>query len=144
MAHHFTVERRQRTNFASSCVVLPTPKTTKSGSRRHDSGRFWLNLGRLRLKVWRMHAHSWRSLPYFLAYFLAGAILLASGLAAAVAQNNVDLALVLAVDTSGSVDAVRFDLQKRGYVPAFRHAHAPHAIRSSPSQAIAGTMLHCT
>src|SRR5260370_12364903 len=99
MAHHFTVERRQRTNFASSCVVLPTPKTTKSGSRRHDSGRFWLNLGRLRLKVWRMHAHSWRSLPYFLAYFLAGALLLSSDLAAAVAHKNVYLHLLLHANT---------------------------------------------
>src|ERR1700736_6880265 len=140
MAHHFTVERRQRTNFASSCVVLPTPKTTKSGSRRHDSVRFWLNLGRIRLKVWRMHAHSWRSLPYF----LAGAILLASGLAGAVAPNNVDLALVLAVDTSGSVDAVRFDLQKRGYVAAFQHARVLQAIRSGANQAIAVTMLQWT
>jgi hypothetical protein len=87
-----------------------------------------------------MHAHSWRSLPYF----LAGAILLASGLAGAVAQNNVDLALVLAVDTSGSVDAVRFDLQKRGYVAAFRHARVLQAIRSGANGAIAVTMLQWT
>ena len=140
MAHHFTLECRQRTNFASSCVVLPTPKTTKSGSRKHDSDRFWLNLGRLRLKVRRMHARSWRSL----AYSLTGAMLLVSGVASAIAQNSVDLALVLAVDASGSVDAVRFDLQKRGYVAAFRHARVLQAIRSGAHQAIAVTMLQWT
>jgi hypothetical protein len=87
-----------------------------------------------------MHARS-RGL---LGYFLAGAMLLASGGAPAVAQNSVDLALVLAVDTSGSVDAVRFDLQKRGYVAAFRHAHVLQAIRSGAHQAIAVTMLQWT
>ena len=44
---------------------------------------------------------------------------------AATAQRGtagaVDLALVLAVDASGSVDRVRFELQKQGYVAAFRH-----------------------
>jgi hypothetical protein len=79
-----------------------------------------------------------------LVYCLASAILLACGWAPAAAQKNVDLALVLAVDTSGSVDAVRFDLQKRGYVAAFRHAHVLQAIRSGASQAIAVTMLQWT
>lgn len=34
----------------------------------------------------------------------------------------VDLALVLAVDASGSVNQTRFDLQKHGYAQAFRAA----------------------
>ena len=40
----------------------------------------------------------------------------------------VDLALVLAVDASGSVDQVRFELQKQGYVAAFRHPRVMAAI----------------
>ena len=71
-------------------------------------------------------------------------MLLALGAAPALAQNSVDLELVLAVDTSGSVDAVRFDLQKRGYVAAFRHAQVLQAIRSGPNQAIAVTMMQWT
>jgi hypothetical protein len=67
-----------------------------------------------------------------------------SGVAPVLAQNNIDLQLVLAVDTSGSVDAVRFDLQKRGYVAAFRHAQVLQAIRSGANQAIAVTMLQWT
>ncbi len=41
----------------------------------------------------------------------------------------VDLALVLAVDASGSVDQARFELQKQGYVAAFRH---PRVIARDP------------
>jgi hypothetical protein len=60
------------------------------------------------------------------------------------AQPAVDLQLVLAVDASGSVDEVRFELQKRGYVAAFRHARVLQAIRSGPNQAIAVTMMQWT
>jgi hypothetical protein len=60
------------------------------------------------------------------------------------AQTQVDLQLVLAVDASGSVDQVRFELQKRGYVAAFRHAQVLQAIRSGPNQAIAVSMLQWT
>jgi hypothetical protein len=62
----------------------------------------------------------------------------------AAAQTAVDLQLVLAVDASGSVDQVRFDLQKRGYVAAFRHPRVLQAIRSGASQAIAVTMTQWT
>src|SRR5919198_1328569 len=55
---------------------------------------------------------------------------------AAVAQTAVDLQLVLAVDASGSVDQIRFELQKRGYVAAFRHPRVLQAVRSGPSRAI--------
>jgi hypothetical protein len=62
----------------------------------------------------------------------------------AAAQTQVDLQLVLAVDASGSVDQVRFELQKRGYVAAFRHARVLQAIRSGPNQSIAATMMQWT
>jgi hypothetical protein len=56
------------------------------------------------------------------------------------ASSNADLALVLAVDTSGSVDARRFELQKQGYVAAFRNARVQSAITSGKAGAIAVTM----
>jgi hypothetical protein len=62
----------------------------------------------------------------------------------AAAQTPVDLQLVLAVDTSGSVDQYRFELQKNGYVSAFRHPHVLQAIRSGPNQAISVTMMQWT
>jgi Protein of unknown function (DUF1194) len=56
----------------------------------------------------------------------------------------VDLALVLAVDASGSVDQVRFELQKQGYVAAFRHPRVIGAIQSGPSQSIAVIVMQWT
>src|SRR4051794_21652953 len=56
----------------------------------------------------------------------------------------VDLALVLAVDASGSVDRVRFELQKQGYVAAFRHPRVIGAIQSGPTQSIAIIMMQWT
>jgi hypothetical protein len=69
--------------------------------------------------------------------------------APAVAQQRgtgepVDLALVLAVDASGSVDQVRFELQKQGYVAAFRHPRVIGAITSGPTQSIAVIMMQWT
>jgi len=79
---------------------------------------------------------------HWLAQGLACALLTAGG--AAPAQSDVDLQLVLAIDASGSVDAVRFELQKRGYVAAFRHARVLQAIRSGANRAIAATMVQWT
>jgi hypothetical protein len=88
-----------------------------------------------------------------LAFTLAVAVALASEAsgqrghsisARAAAQTAVDLELVLAVDASGSVDQFRFELQKQGYVAAFRHAQVLDAIRSGPNQAIAATMVQWT
>ncbi len=81
------------------------------------------------------------SLPFaaVTALLLALAVSVGAG-----AQPAVDLQLVLAVDASGSVDQVRFELQKRGYVAAFRHARVLQAIRSGPNQAIAVTMVQWT
>ncbi len=77
---------------------------------------------------------------------VAGWLLLVAAVAGApaAAQTRVDLQLVLAVDASGSVDQVRFELQKRGYVAAFRHARVLEAIRSGPNHAIAVTMTQWT
>lgn len=60
------------------------------------------------------------------------------------ASQYVDLALVLAVDASGSVDQVRFELQKQGYVAAFRHPRVLNAIQSGPTQSIAVIMMQWT
>ena len=74
---------------------------------------------------------------------LAGWLILAAA-ALARADANVDLALVLAVDASGSVNQTRFELQKQGYVAAFRNPQVVRAIRSGATQAIAVTMAQWT
>ena len=58
---------------------------------------------------------------------------------AAAAAPAVDLALVLAVDASGSIDPGEFELQRAGYAAAFRDARVIEAIRSGPQHAIAVT-----
>jgi len=60
------------------------------------------------------------------------------------AEPQVDLALVLAVDASGSVDRHRFELQKQGYVAAFRNPRVLNAIRSGLTQSVAVTMFQWT
>jgi hypothetical protein len=81
--------------------------------------------------------------------FCAGLALLLSLVGSSAAQRPsasqyVDLALVLAVDASGSVDQVRFELQKQGYVAAFRHPRVLNAIQSGPTQSIAVIMMQWT
>jgi hypothetical protein len=88
------------------------------------------------------------------AAFGALAVLLAGGVSAARAQNDapapprsgpdVSVALVLAVDTSGSVSMGRFELQKQGYAAAFRNPQVLNAIRSLGTQSIAVTMMQWT
>lgn len=56
----------------------------------------------------------------------------------------VDLQLVLAVDVSGSVNQIRFEMQKRGYVEAFRNPRVLSAIRSGATGRIAVTMVQWT
>lgn len=56
---------------------------------------------------------------------------------AAIAAEEVDLALVLAVDSSGSVDAEEFALQRRGYAGALIHPDVLGAIRRGAVGAIA-------
>ena len=79
------------------------------------------------------------------AVFLALALLL--GMAKcepAAAETAVDLQLVLAVDASGSVSEARFELQKQGYVAAFRSPQLLRAIGSGRANAIAVTMTQWT
>jgi Protein of unknown function (DUF1194) len=68
----------------------------------------------------------------------------AAGPRAIPAQTDVSVALVLAVDTSGSVSMDRFELQKRGYAAAFRNPQVLNAIRSLGTQSIAVTMFQWT
>jgi hypothetical protein len=71
--------------------------------------------------------------------------LLAFGLGGpARAQVAVDLHLVLAVDCSGSVDYTRFELQKKGYVDAFRNPKVLEAIRGGENQSIAVGLFQWT
>ena len=59
-------------------------------------------------------------------------------------KNDVALALVLAVDASGSVDNRRFELQKQGYAAAFRSPKVLNSIRSLMTQSIAVAMVQWT
>ncbi len=96
--------------------------------------------------TWQMSTRrsAYRRLTAFGRAFHCVLLLALAATVPAAAQPAVDLQLVLAVDASGSVDQVRFELQKRGYVAAFRHARVLQAIRSGPSQAIAVTMVQWT
>ena len=60
------------------------------------------------------------------------------------AAEDVDLLLVLAVDTSGSVNQERFDLQRQGYAEAFRNPRLVQAIRSTLSGSIAACLMQWT
>ncbi len=80
------------------------------------------------------------------ALYCAALLLAASGPAPAqpAPLAKVDLQLVLAFDTSGSVDETRFELQRQGYAAAFRSRQVLDAVRSGPSQAIAVTVVQWT
>ena len=78
------------------------------------------------------------------ATLIALGFLIAGAGAPAAAQTAVDLQLVLAVDASGSVSEARFELQKQGYVAAFRSPLLLRAVRSGTTQAIAVTMVQWT
>lgn len=57
------------------------------------------------------------------------------------AARPVDVALVLAVDVSGSIDAERYDLQLKGYTAAFANPRLIEAIQSGPDGAIVVTLV---
>jgi len=82
--------------------------------------------------------------PMALALVLGAVGLTLGAAAGAEAPADVDLHLVLAVDVSGSVNEARFELQKQGYVAAFRNPRLLEAIRSGAAQTIAVTMLQWT
>jgi len=64
--------------------------------------------------------------------------------AVTVQAAEVDLVLVLAVDASGSVSNERFELQKQGYVRAFRNPRLLQAIRGGSRGGIAVMMTQWT
>ena len=69
---------------------------------------------------------------------ILAAFLFAGGLpAAALADEPVDLELVLAVDVSRSIDEVEAQLQRQGYVEAFRNPRIIRAIGNGPLGQIA-------
>ena len=70
-------------------------------------------------------------------------LVLATCLSAA-AQTIVDLQLALMVDASGSVDRYRFELQKRGYVEAFRNPKVLAAMLGGRDRSVAVTMVQWT
>ena len=78
------------------------------------------------------------------AALIALSILLVGARAPAAAQTAVDLQLVLAVDASGSVSEERFELQKQGYVAAFRSPALLRAVGSGAARGIAVTMVQWT
>lgn len=57
------------------------------------------------------------------------------------AARSVDVALVLAVDVSGSVNGERFELQRQGYAKAFVSPEVLSAIASGPNHAILVTLV---
>ena len=80
----------------------------------------------------------------FRAAILAFAVALAMGGGEPASAQAVDLQLVLAVDASGSVSEQRFELQKQGYVAAFRSPQLLRAIGSGTTRTIAVTMTQWT
>lgn len=74
----------------------------------------------------------------------AGAVALAGTGLRAEALDDVDLQLALAVDASGSVNAYRFELQKQGYVSAFRDPQVVKAITSGMLGSVAVMMYQWT
>ena len=69
------------------------------------------------------------------------ALLLLAGPHAARAQDRVDLALVLAVDSSGSVSRYEFDLQMRGLAEAFRSPAVLKAIQAAAPNGVAVNLM---
>jgi hypothetical protein len=87
---------------------------------------------------------SWRTAAVRRLLCGIAALLLGGHEMPATAQTVTDLQLVLAVDASGSVSHQRFELQKHGYVAAFRHPRVLQAILSGINQSIAVTMFQWT
>jgi hypothetical protein len=80
----------------------------------------------------------WRA---WLPFLIVVSIAFCAGMSSSKAQIPVDLELVLAVDSSASVDSREFELQVRGMARAFRDPSVVKAIRSGPYRAIAVTVV---
>jgi hypothetical protein len=91
-----------------------------------------------------------RAISSFGVFFSIVLMVLASSSAPLIAQpsgaadSRVDVALVLAIDASGSVSDDRFELQKHGFAAAFRNPKVLAAIRAGDHRAIAIFMLQWT
>jgi hypothetical protein len=79
-----------------------------------------------------------RTIGRLLTLIVVGAVLVP---AAAMAAENVDLLLVLAVDVSRSIDATKFQLQREGYAAAIADPHVLDAIRSGHTGCIGLTFV---
>lgn len=78
-----------------------------------------------------------RRWSWMLALVLAGSV----GGAEPALARSVDLALVLALDVSGSVNNERFELQRRGYAEAFASREVMDAIAAGENHAIIVTLV---
>lgn len=72
---------------------------------------------------------------------LAALVAACLGAAQPAVARDVDLALVLAVDVSGSVNTDRFELQRQGYAKAFMSREVIAAIGAGQHHAIAVTLV---
>ncbi|MBI3513787.1 MAG: DUF1194 domain-containing protein [Proteobacteria bacterium] len=72
---------------------------------------------------------------------IASLVLAAASGPASAATEAVDLALVLAVDVSRSIDEQEFQLQRQGYAAALTNPRVLQAIHSGPLRAIAVTYV---
>jgi hypothetical protein len=79
-----------------------------------------------------------RTIRRLLTLIVAGAALVP---AAAMAAENVDLLLVLAVDVSRSIDATKFQLQREGYAAAIADPRVLDAIQSGHTGRIGLTFV---
>ena len=83
-----------------------------------------------------------RRFPWRLAALLAATVsVLGSTADAQTKLTSVDLALVLAVDASGSITPQRWDLERQGYAAAFQNPEVLKAIQGGPVGAIAVTLV---
>ena len=76
-----------------------------------------------------------------LGWTALAALIMLPPLANAQARRAVDLELVLAIDTSSSVDILEFDLQWRGLINAFLHPDVVGAIEAVGDLGIAVTLV---
>ena len=71
-----------------------------------------------------------RARSHWVRFAIAGAVVLAMAAPAAAQQKRVDLELVIAIDTSSSVDDTELDLQVGGIALAFRDPRVIAAIEA--------------
>lgn len=102
------------------------------------------DLNRDRLHSW-MHMRLWcqcfLAVTVFLAAFLFGPYRSGPGSSVLGAVEIVDLALVLAVDSSYSVDTTEYRLQMLGLAAAFREPEVIEALKNGPSGRIAVSVV---